>query len=160
MCQREAGVEEWGKRLNDHALGRELEDDVSASIRTISENSVAQEGRLERLSETLDGVVGALELLRDEPGVAIGDELAEFERIRGVLDEAAGTARAIHTAATDVESVTREQAEQLDEVSDRADQLERYARPLGDILGRFETAAEHEFVFSGGPSQPMDASDD
>ncbi|MDT3435078.1 hypothetical protein [Haloarcula sp. 1CSR25-25] len=31
----------------------------------------------------------------------------------------------------------------------------RYANPLGEVPNRFETEAEHEFVFSGGPSQSL-----
>jgi len=52
-----------------------------------------------------------------------------------------------------VAGAAEEQAAELNEVTSRTKQLKRYARPLGDILERFETDAEHEFVFSGGPSQ-------
>lgn len=54
-----------------------------------------------------------------------------------------------------VAETAEEQAAELSEVSSRAEPLKRYARPLGDILNRFETEAEHEFVFSGGPSQSL-----
>ena len=33
-----------------------------------------------------------------------------------------------------------------------ANELQRYAEPLRDILERFETEEEHEFVFSVGPT--------
>ena len=33
------------------------------------------------------------------------------------------------------------------EVSERADTLKRYAKPLGDILDGFETESEYEFVY-------------
>ncbi|MFC6973560.1 hypothetical protein ACFQL1_01000 [Halomicroarcula sp. GCM10025709] len=59
-----------------------------------------------------------------------------------------------------VAGAAEEQAAELNEVSSRAEQLKRYAQPLGDILGRFETEAEHEFVFSGGPSQGLAENDD
>jgi len=31
----------------------------------------------------------------------------------------------------------------------------RYSNPLGEVPNRFETEAEHEFVFSGGSSQSL-----
>jgi methyl-accepting chemotaxis protein len=76
-----------------------------------------------------------------------------------VLDEVTSTSDDIRNAAESASERTKQQAEELDEVSERADRLKRYAKPLGGILDRFETAAEHEFVFSGGPSQPVDNDD-
>jgi hypothetical protein len=54
--------------------------------------------------------------------------------------------------AENVAGAAEEQAAELNEVSERANDLQRYAAPLRDILGRFETEAEHEFVFSVGPT--------
>jgi hypothetical protein len=59
-----------------------------------------------------------------------------------------------------VAGAAEEQAAELNEVSSRAEKPKRYAQPLGDILNRFETEAEHEFVFSGGPSQGLAEDED
>jgi hypothetical protein len=40
----------------------------------------------------------------------------------------------------------------LTQVSERANDLQRSAQPLRDILERFEREAEHEFDFSVGPT--------
>jgi hypothetical protein len=52
----------------------------------------------------------------------------------------------------EVAGAAEEQAAELNTVSERANELQRYAEPLRDILERFETDQEHEFVFSVGPT--------
>jgi methyl-accepting chemotaxis protein len=127
--------------------------DVSASVAAISDTAEDQQARLAELSDSLEEVIESLEAYEETADVSLEAELATFRQVSTVLSEVSGANQTISSQATTVTEATEQQAEKLDEVSARADQLKRYARPLGDILDRFETAAEHEFVFSGGPSQ-------
>ena len=138
---------------------RESAESVTGSIDTITTDATAQQERLDELSTTLDDVIDALESFKGNPHVDISDELERFQSVSEVLDEATEKSQSIRTEAEGASEKTNQQAEELDEVSERADRLKRYAKPLGGILDRFETAAEHEFVFSGGPSQPVDNDD-
>jgi len=138
---------------------RKSAESVTTSIDTIAADATGQEERLEALASDLDQVVDRLHALKGNPHVDVNDELEQFESVADVLAEATGQSGAIRTEAESASERTKQQAEELDEVSERADRLKRYAKPLGGILDRFETAAEHEFVFSGGPSQTVDTDD-
>ena len=133
---------------------------VTSSVGQITEDATDQEAKLQELAGTIDEIVVALEGIQDNPDVDIDDELAQFQRVSDVLNEAIEETGQIRAEATEASETAQQQADELDEVSERADRLKRYAKPLGGILDRFETAAEHEFVFSGGPSQPVDNEDD
>jgi methyl-accepting chemotaxis protein len=132
---------------------------VTQSVETINTDATDQQERLEALAGDLDEVIDRLESLKGNPHVDINDELAQFKNVADVLSEATGKSRSIRSEAESASETSKQQAEELDEVSERADRLKRYAKPLGGILDRFETAAEHEFVFSGGPSQPVEDDD-
>ncbi len=131
---------------------------LAGSAERIADSARAQRGDLRRLSARADELVGALSTLEvDDPAAeaAVGRSrelargLAEAAEVAdGMLDDAGTAADAAREGATD-----------LEEVAARADRLRRYARPLRDVLGRFETDAEHEFVFSGGPSRSVRADD-
>jgi methyl-accepting chemotaxis protein len=132
---------------------------VTQSVQTINTDATDQQERLEELAGDLDTVIDRLESLKGNPHVDINDELEQFKGVSDVLSEATGKSRSIRSEAESASETSKQQAEELDEVSERADRLKRYAKPLGGILDRFETAAEHEFVFSGGPSQPVEDDD-
>jgi len=132
---------------------------VTSSVEDINSDATTQEERLQELAGTLDEVIGRLEDLKGNPHVDINDEMEQFRGVADVLDEATGKTQSIRSEAESASETSKQQAEELDEVSERADRLKRYAKPLGGILDRFETAAEHEFVFSGGPSQPVEDDD-
>jgi methyl-accepting chemotaxis protein len=134
---------------------RQSAERVTTSVNTINTDATEQEARLEELAGNLDEVIDRLHSLKGNPHVDINEELAQFEAVADVLDEATGKSQSIRTEAESASETSKQQADELDEVSERADRLKRYAKPLGGILDRFETAAEHEFVFSGGPSQPV-----
>jgi len=138
---------------------RQSAERVTQSVESINTDATEQEARLEELADSMDEVVSRLQSLNGNPHVNISDELAQFQSVAQVLNEATGRTQSIRSEAAEASETSKEQAEQLDEVSERADRLKRYAKPLGGILDRFETAAEHEFVFSGGPSQPVDDQD-
>ncbi|PSP82688.1 hypothetical protein BRC96_10780 [Halobacteriales archaeon QS_6_64_34] len=139
---------------------RQSAERVTASVENINIDATDQETRLTELADDLDVVIERLHSLKGNPHVDINDELTQFENVATVLEEATGQTRSIRTEAESAAETSKQQADELDEVSERADRLKRYAKPLGGILDRFETAAEHEFVFSGGPSQPVQDNDD
>jgi len=138
---------------------RQSAERVTTSVDAINTDATEQEERLQALAGTLDEVIDRLHSLKGNPHVDINDELAQFESVADVLDEVTGKSQSIRSEAEDASATSKQQADELDEVSERADRLKRYAKPLGGILDRFETAAEHEFVFSGGPSQPVQNDD-
>jgi len=139
---------------------RQSAERVTTSVETINTDATDQGARLEELAGDLDQVIDRLESLKGNPHVDINDELAQFQSVAAVLEEATGQSQSIQTEAESAAETSKQQADELDEVSERADRLKRYAKPLGGILDRFETAAEHEFVFSGGPSQPVQNDND
>lgn len=138
---------------------RQSAEKVTASVESINTDATDQEARLTELADDLDVVIERLQSLKGNPHVDINDELDQFENVASVLEEATGQTQSIRSEAESAAETSKQQADELDEVSERADRLKRYAKPLGGILDRFETAAEHEFVFSGGPSQPVDNDD-
>jgi methyl-accepting chemotaxis protein len=133
---------------------REASEQVAESIQKISDEAYDQEERLQAVSEDLDALVESLEQIADEnDDIDISDPLSQFKSVATAIQEAADTSEQMMAESENVAGAAEEQAAELNEVSSRAEKLKRYARPLGDILNRFETEAEHEFVFSGGPSQ-------
>ncbi|MFC7077749.1 PDC sensor domain-containing protein [Haloarcula halophila] len=140
---------------------REASEQVAESIQKVSDDAYDQKERLQELSEDLDELVSTLEQLQEtNPDVEIQESLDQFRVVATTLQDAADTSEEMMAESETVAGAAEEQAAELNEVSSRAEQLKRYAQPLGDILGRFETEAEHEFVFSGGPSQGLGENDD
>jgi len=139
---------------------RQSAERVTASVESINTDATDQETRLEELAGDLNEVIDRLHSLKGNPHVDINDELAQFQNVADVLEQATGQSQSIRSEAESAAETSKQQADELDEVSERADRLKRYAKPLGGILDRFETAAEHEFVFSGGPSQPVQNDND
>lgn len=132
---------------------RDASTQVADSVQHISDDAYEQEERLKRLSTDLDGVIDELETLQEtNPEVDIADSLEAFQAVAVTLQEAADTSEQMMANSEEIAGAAEEQAAELNEVSQRTDKLKRYAQPLGGVLDRFETDAEHEFVFSGGPS--------
>lgn len=139
---------------------RDASEQVAESVQKISDEAYEQKDQLQRISEDLDELVQTLEGFENEhPGLDLSEPLAQFGTVATQLQEAADTSEEMMEESETVAGAAEEQAAELNEVSSRAEQLKRYARPLGDILERFETEAEHEFVFSGGPSQTTRSQD-
>ncbi|MGB9932444.1 HAMP domain-containing protein [Haloarcula amylolytica] len=135
---------------------RDASEQVAESTQKISDDAYDQKDRLASISEELDTLVDTLEELEaNNPDVDLGDSLERFRTVATTLQSAAETSDQMMAETQTVAGAAEEQAAELNEVSSRAEQLKRYAKPLGDILNRFETEAEHEFVFSGGPSQSL-----
>ncbi len=147
-------VEEAGAEVEQSAnTVRTASEQVADSIQEISDDAYDQQERLQEISETMDGIASELEdFSRRHPDV---DVTASLDRIRSVaanLEESADLSESTMAESENVAGAAEEQAAELNEVSERAHDLQRYAQPLRDILERFETEDEHEFVFSVGPS--------
>lgn len=140
---------------------RDASEQVADSVQQISDHGYNQQERLKTVSEDIDQFVDTLEQLQaDNPSVEFEDSMEELRAMATSIQEAADISEQMMAESESVAGAAEEQAAELNEVSSRAEKLKRYASPLGDILGRFETEAEHEFVFSGGPSPGSDDSDD
>jgi len=147
-------VEQAGAEVENSAgTVREASEQVADSIQTISDDAYNQKERLQRITETMDGVAADVEeIATSHDEIAIEEPLARIQEIADELDEIAELSEQTMAEAQSVAGAAEEQAAELNEVSERAHDLQRYAQPLRDILGRFETEAEHEFVFSVGPT--------
>lgn len=146
-------VEEAGAEVEQSAeTVRDASEQVADSIQKISDDAYDQKERLQRISETMDDITDDLETLAAEDGVDIEAPLESIRQIANDVSDIADLSEGTMAESEHVAGAAEEQAAELNEVSERANDLQRYAQPLRDILGRFETEAEHEFVFSVGPT--------
>jgi len=147
-------VEEAGAEVEQSASTvREASEQVADSIQNISDGAYDQKERLQRISETMDSIASRFEdISQEHPEVDFADSLDEIRQVAGDLEETANLSEETMAESENVAGAAEEQAAELNEVGERAHDLQRYAQPLRDILNRFETEAEHEFVFSVGPT--------
>jgi methyl-accepting chemotaxis protein len=147
-------VEEAGSEVEQSAnTVRKASEQVADSIQKITVDSENQKERLQSISETMDSIADELERFAAEhPEANIDDQLGRIQEIAGEVNEIAELSQETQSETDNVSAAAEEQAAELNEVSERAHDLQRYAQPLRDILERFETEAEHEFVFSVGPT--------
>ena len=147
-------VEEAGSEVEGSAnTVREAGEQVADSIQKISDDAYDQKERLQRVSETMDGISTQLQAHATEhDDVSLDESLDQIQSVAGDINEIADLSEQTMAEAENVAGAAEEQAAELNEVSERANDLQRYAQPLRDILERFETEAEHEFVFSVGPT--------
>ncbi|WP_254272463.1 PDC sensor domain-containing protein [Haloarcula marina] len=140
-------VEESGTVVGSSAASvKDAAEQVAESVQTISDDAHVQRENLQRATESVDAAVAAL----DDGDVAAARD--ELDSVAGTLTEVADATEHTMAEAENVAGAAEEQAAELNEVSRRADELVRYVRPLHDVLDRFETESEHQFVFTGGPS--------
>jgi len=146
-------VEQAGAEVEQSAdTVREASEQVAESIQKISDDAYNQKERLQNISETMDDITSDLETLAAEDGVDIEESLENIRDISADISDIAELSEDTMAEAEHVAGAAEEQAAELNEVSEQANDLQRYAQPLRDILDRFETEAEHEFVFSVGPT--------
>jgi len=146
-------VEEAGAEVEQSARTvREASEQVADSIQKISDDAYEQKEGLVAVSESMDDLADEFESLADEQDVDMGDSLDRIRQNCDDLDELAQLSEETMAESEEVAGAAEEQAAELNTVSDRANDLQRYAQPLRDILERFETEEEHEFVFSVGPT--------
>ena len=147
-------VEEAGAEVEQSAgTVREASEQVADSIQKISDDAYDQKERLQTISETMDEMASQIEeIAAEHDSVEMDDSLGQIQETASELGEIAELSQGTMAEAESVAGAAEEQAAELNEVSERAHDLQRYAQPLRDILERFETEAEHEFVFSVGPT--------
>jgi len=133
---------------------REASEQVAESAQKISDDAHEQRDRLQQVANNLDEVVTTFEqMATDNPELDIEAQLDQLREFQQQLETAVETSDGLLPETENVAGAAEEQAAELNEVSSRADRLKRYAQPLGDIVNKFETDDEHEFVFSTGPSE-------
>lgn len=147
------GVEETGAEI-DRSIGtvREASEQVADSIQKISDDAYDQKERLQAVAVTIDRAIVDLEALAAAEDVDLEDSLTELRRVAQDVSEVAALSEEMMAESGHVAGAAEEQASELDEVSERVSDLQRYAQPLRDILGRFRTEVDDEFVFSVGPA--------
>jgi methyl-accepting chemotaxis protein len=152
-------VEASGAEVEESATTvRVASEQVAESIQKIAIDADDQRERLQALSATVDELAKELSVAaEDEP--ALRDYLDEVADVVDELQAVADVSEEMQTEADTISAAAEEQAAELTTVSKRANDLQRYAHPLRDILDRFETEAEHEFVFSMGPTSNRTATD-
>ena len=132
---------------------REASEQVAESIQKISDDAYAQKDRLDELRRSMETTVERIEEIATEyDNVSVDDALTQIRDVADELDQIAELSQETMAESQEVAGAAEEQAAELNTVSDRANELQRYAEPLRDILNRFETEEEHEFVFSVGPT--------
>ena len=145
-------VEDSGSEVEESAnTVRLASEQVAESIQKIAIDADDQRERLQALSAEFDALAEDLSgAVESDPGPAerLADVQATVEELQAVTD----VSEEMQAEADTISAAAEEQAAELTTVSERANDLQRYAKPLRDILGRFETEAEHEFVFSVGPT--------
>ncbi len=146
-------VAEAGEEVEESAGAvRQAAEGIAESVQQISVDAYDRRDtledvsqRIDRLSETLNSVATDV----DHP--ELDEARAQLASAATDLEEAAAATEDTLEETENVAGAAQEQAAELTQVSDRANSLRRYARPLGDVLDRFETENEHEFVFAVGP---------
>ncbi len=145
-------VEEAGEVVEVSAANvRDAAEQVADSIQHISDDAHEQQEQLEELASTIDGIIEQLESV-DDPDVEM-----PLDRLRDVTEMIEALAEFIDETMAESENVAgaaEEQAAELTEVSQQAQNLTRYAKPLMDVLDSFETESKHEFYYPTGPGSP------
>ncbi|CCQ34341.1 MCP domain signal transducer [Halorhabdus tiamatea SARL4B] len=146
-------VEESGEIvLNSADSVQEASEQVADSVQRISDDAYEQQERLQEISEEIDAISARLDdFAAEHPDIDFEDQLAQIDEVARTVAAVVDLAEETLEESESVAGAAEEQAAELNEVSQRADDLIRYAGPLHDVLDRFETQSEHEFYFPTGP---------
>jgi len=149
-------VERAGKEVQQSAeTVRDAAEQVAESIQRISDDAYDQQEQIEEASHTIDEIADDLESFAAEhEEVDMSDSLDRIEEIANMLNDLVEINEETMAESENVAGAAEEQAAELNEVSDRASDLTRYANPLREVLDRFDTESEHEFYFPTGPGSP------
>jgi methyl-accepting chemotaxis protein len=124
-------------------------DNVIDSMEKIAGDAGSQRAQLAEVSESLDDVAAALErVATDHPDAELEPQIDRLEANAATLRDVAGTSETIQSETKVVSAAVAELAAELNEVSSRAADLQRYANPLQAMLDRFETDSENESLIS------------
>jgi len=145
-------VEQAGESVETSAESlRDASEQIAESIQRISDDAYKQRERLDDLSMAIEDIVDQLEPIARDTDV---DVQASLDQLRDVTETVEELAEAVDVTMAESENVAgaaEEQTAELSEVSQRAQDLTRYAGPLKDVLDSFETESKHEFYFPTGP---------
>jgi len=130
---------------------RTASEQVAESIQQVSDDVHAQTEQIDAIRQSLDQATDALEDA-DSDDPAIQEALASLQDLTTDMDTLAERTDEIMSESETVSAAAQEQAAELNEVSETATDLQRYAEPLRGILEEFEAEQQHEFVFSVGPT--------
>jgi methyl-accepting chemotaxis protein len=130
---------------------RTASEQVAESIQQVSDDVHAQTEQIDAIRQSLAQATDALDDA-DSDDPAIQDALASLQDITTDMDTLAERTEEIMSESETVSAAAEEQAAELNEVSETATDLQRYAEPLRGILEQFEAEQQHEFVFSVGPT--------
>ncbi|CCQ34340.1 MCP domain signal transducer [Halorhabdus tiamatea SARL4B] len=138
--------------LNSADSVQEASEQVADSVQRISDDAYEQQERLQDISEEIDAISARLDdFAAEHPDIDFEDQLAQIDEVARTVAAVVDLAEETLEESESVAGAAEEQAAELNEVSQRADDLIRYAGPLHDVLDRFETQSEHEFYFPTGP---------
>lgn len=139
-------VEEAGDGIERSATTvRRASQEVVDSMQTISSDMADQRDQLGAVSETMDAVAAALEMVAGRnPDAELQKQIARLEQTASEVRDAAETSEGVRTETRVVSTAIEAQSAELSEVSNRAGELQRYAHPLGAMLDRFTTESDQE----------------
>jgi len=139
-----ADVEDAGVVLQSSSESvRVSSEHVADSVATISADAHDQKERLETVATELDEVVERLidyDATHDE--IDLDDQLDQFEEIANTVSEVASISQKTLAESELVAGAAEEQAAEINEVSQRAEELTQYARPLRSVLDEFDIEAD------------------
>lgn len=145
-------VADTGESVESSAYSlQEAAEQIAESVQRVAIDTDDQRERLETVADELDATARALETYDDETDVDLSGPLANIETAASTLSTAATVTDETAAETETVAGASEEQAAELISVSQQAEKLQRYAAPLGEVLGRFKTDAEREFYFPSGP---------
>jgi len=131
---------------------RQASEQVAEAAQQVSLDAYEQQEQLADISAEMDAVATTLERYADEhEHLDLAEPLDRIRAVATTLSDVAEISEETTRAAETVAGAAEEQTAELNEVSQRADTLKQYARPLGDVLSRFKTDSEREFFFPSGP---------
>lgn len=148
-------VEETGEVLQSSSDSiRVASGHVADSVQRIADDADEQKERLQEVSEQIDDLADTFEEWAQanadaevEPSIdRLNATAAEIGEVTSLSEETLAESGIVAGAA-------EEQASELNEVSERAKDLPRYARPLRDALDQFDTDCDAELYV------PSDVSD-
>lgn len=146
-------VAETGETVEQSAQSvRDASEQVAESIQEVSVDTYDQQEKLADLAAQMDALADTLDRFEERhPDRDVSDAQAQIDEASRLVSAVANVADETTARAETVAGAAEEQAAELTEVTQQANSLQKYASPLGDVLGRFKTDAEREFYFPSGP---------
>ena len=150
-------VADTGENIESSAYSlKDAAEQIAESVQRVSIDTDEQRARLATVATELDAAAETLEAHSDETDIDLSTPLGNLETAASTLSTVADVTDETAAEAETVAGAAEEQAAELVEVSQQAEKLQRYAAPLGEVLGRFKTDAEREFYFPSGPGNRDD----